>query len=472
MQRTHLRTTIALGTASASFALPAVAQVTPPPGEGPAITAPRITQAEIEVGAFTLDEIREHGLRIFATNFNDLDGYGDGPVDFVDPTIPGHRPTLQNNGTFLRVNGLDAQSCMECHSVGSSQTAPFTFAVGGVGGSNNNAIFQPTNIDVDDEAGNGFAAFDGRYINPPFLFGSGGVELLGKEMTAELQALKSVAEANPGVPVPLVTKGVSFGSIVLDPVTNELDLSGIEGIDEDLVVKPFGRKGEFASVRAFDVEALQFHMGMQPTEVVGDNVDGDGDGVANEILKGELSALHVFNTNLEPPVLEPGPQLVEAVGIFMQVGCAECHRPFLDTVTSTLTYSFPEVPEDPTQNVYMQKDLRTAPTSFTPVGPAGMRVILLSDLKRHYMGEDLAESFGSELDGEFITPRLWGIADTAPYLHDGRALTLTDAILMHGGEAQAARDNFAALSDADKVTLLEGLRKLRTPTDPAQDLLD
>ena len=51
------------------------------------------------------------------------------------------------------------------------------------------------------------------------------------------------------------------------------DTSGVKGIDADLVVRPFGRKGEFATTRAFDRAALQFHMGMQPVEVVGADTD-------------------------------------------------------------------------------------------------------------------------------------------------------------------------------------------------------
>ena len=72
---------------------------------------------------------------------------------------------------------------------------------------------------------------------------------------------------------------------------------------------------------------------------------------------------------------------------------------------------------------------------FRQVPDGGLRVELFSDLKRHDMGPELAESFGSDLDARFITARLWGVADTAPYLHDGRAHTLRDAIMMNGGEA-------------------------------------
>ncbi|HIG11812.1 MAG: di-heme oxidoredictase family protein [bacterium] len=458
-------------TGSVLLALTISASAQAPPGEGPALGTNRTTQADITGGGMTLLDIRKAGLKIFATPFNKLDGYGDGPENLADTTSPGGRPTLQNNGTFLRVNGLDAQNCQECHSVGSNATVPFTFAIGGVGGSNNNAIFQPTEIDVDDTLALGHSFFNGRYINPPFLFGSGGVELLGKEMTADLQVQKALAMSAPGTSVPLVSKGVSFGTISFSSVGVQ-DSTGIEGVDDDLVVKPFGRKGDNATVRQFDIGALQFHMGMQPSEAVGAGIDGDGDGVVDEILIGELSALHIFGTNLERPkaeVLTGAARLGSR--IFRQIGCSGCHVPNLTTLTTNLTYSQPEIHDDPLANVFYAADLAAGPAGFATTLGGGIKVPLFSDLKRHDMGLGLKETFGHPLDDQFVTARLWGIADTAPYMHDGRATTLTEAILLHGGEALAVRNSFDALSDIHKIAVLTFLRTLRTPTHPAQDLL-
>ena len=131
---------------------------------------------------------------------------------------------------------------------------------------------------------------------------------------------------------------------------------------------------------------------------------------------------------------------------------------------------FRKFPEDPDANVYYSVRLTRHPTSFDPVHGGGIEVPLFADLKRHDMGPDLAESTGGALDSFFTTARLWGVADTAPYLHDGRALTLTDAILFHGGEAQDARDDFDALSDNRKKKVLEFLRTLRTPRRVGGDL--
>lgn len=61
---------------------------------------------------------------------------------------------------------------------------------------------------------------------------------------------------------------------------------------------------------------------------------------------------------------------------------------------------------------------------------------------------------------EWRTPPLWGIAATAPYLHDGRAATLEDAILAHGGEAESAMVAYSALEYASQRELLDFLASL------------
>ena len=435
------------------------------PGETATLT-PRIQQSDL--AGMTAKEMIEHGRRIFSTPLTVMDGLGDGPMDPGDPTSFGGRPTIDDNGMFLRINGLDSQTCNECHSIVSNARRPPLLGIGGVGGVSTNAFFNVTGVDVADTRNNGFAEVDeGRFINPPFLFGSGGVEALGKEMTRDLQALKQQAMDNPNTVVPLVTKGVSFGVISYDGT--DFDYRAVEGIDDDLVVKPFGRKGEFATVRGFDVVALQFHLGMQAVELVGENVDADGDGVVNEITVGELSVLHVHNVTLPRPTHWLKTEAAqEGQQLFLDLECAKCHVPELRTEGRYLPVAFPEVDTDPTQNVYLEIDLAKKPPRFQRHGNGGVLVPLYSDLKRHDMGPGLAESAGFDLDPLFITARLWGVADTAPYLHDGRATTLTEAILYHGGEAQQARDNFDDLSDQGRIKVLTFLRSLKTPPSAAQ----
>ena len=455
------------------FALPATAQVTAQrtvPLDGAAVDGERVTQAAILAGELDLWMLRRKGLEMFSLPFNQADGYGDGPVNPVDPLAFGGRPTI--NGTWLRINGLDAQSCLECHAVLSNATVPPLFGVGGVGTIATSAMPGVTRIDAADEDGSGRAETDGRMINPPFLFGGGGVELVGKEMTRDLQALRQEAYENPGTPVRLVAKGIDFGELVVDAETGRLDASRVEGIDADLVVRPFGRKGEFHSLRAFDVAAMEFHFGMQPVEVVGEGVDGDGDGVYDEVLVGELSALHAFGASLERPFQVGGGRQDVRRGrrIFSEVGCAGCHTPSQDTESPLLGLAFPEDPADPSANVFLELDLENGTAGFRPNRDGGIRVPLFSDLKRHDMGPELAETTGSELDSLFLTPRLWGVADTAPYLHDGRALTLREAIELHGGEGAEAAAAFDLLPAAEQADLLRFLSSLRVPRQPARDL--
>lgn len=440
-------------------------------GEKPQLGV-RIEQAWVEAAG--IRAIRREGLRIFSTPFNRLDGLGDGPIDpLEDRTQKGNRPTLQNPDTpFLRSNGLDSQTCLECHGVSSTTSIPATSAVGGTAGFAASPFPDLTQLDGADLDANGVAEIDGRVINPPINFGSGGLTQLGKEMTVELQALKALALASPGAEIPLVAKGVHFGSLVCF-ADSSCDANDVEGVDEDLVVKPFGRKGEFATTRSFDVSAFQFHHGMQPIEVVGEGVDADGDGVIDEITVGELSAVSIFLEGLEPPAMRPRRLRGAAklgFDVFEEIGCADCHIPSLVTDTPLASFSFPQIDTDPFANVYRTLDLSEHGFEKDRDGP-GVVVPLFGDLKRHDMGDRLEESTGSPFSRYFTTARLWSVADTAPYLHDGRATTLSEAILFHDGEGAAASASFEALRDSERNALLAFLRTLRSPEHPNRELL-
>jgi len=63
-------------------------------------------------------------------------------------------------------------------------------------------------------------------------------------------------------------------------------------------------------------------------------------------------------------------------------------------------------------------------------------------------------------DRLFRTTPLWGAGRTAPYLHDGSAKTLADAVLAHDGEAAGAREAYAALSNDDQQALVVFLASL------------
>jgi len=72
---------------------------------------------------------------------------------------------------------------------------------------------------------------------------------------------------------------------------------------------------------------------------------------------------------------------------------------------------------------------------------------------------------------EWRTPPLWGVRDSAPYMHDGRAETLLEAIAMHEGEAAGTRDRFLNLSLADRHALIAFLGTLVAPPNVPQPAL-
>ena len=120
--------------------------------------------------------------------------------------------------------------------------------------------------------------------------------------------------------------------------------------------------------------------------------------------------------------------------VFTSIACAKCHVP----------------------------TLRTGPNATAAL--AHKEATLYSDLLLHDMGEGLADHrVDGSADGyEWRTAPLWGLRIMRDFLngdafllHDGRARSVEEAIRMHGGEAQAARDAFAALSASDRAALLD-----------------
>ena len=100
---------------------------------------------------------------------------------------------------------------------------------------------------------------------------------------------------------------------------------------------------------------------------------------------------------------------------------------------------------------------------------------IYSDLLLHRMGDESAGGAGyrgnaeprSDPSGpepsEWRTPPLWGVADSAPYMHDGRADTLEEAIRLHGGQGKEAASQFARLSPPGQQQLVAFLKTLRAP---------
>lgn len=147
--------------------------------------------------------------------------------------------------------------------------------------------------------------------------------------------------------------------------------------------------------------------------------------------------------------------------------------------------SLPRPVERVPQDAESQKSVRVGKSLFHSVGCADCHIPdvgnvrgLYSDLLLHDMGQQLEgggdyndrpidePSFDSgtgPLPAEWRTPPLWGVSRSAPYLHDGRAVSLSDAIQLHGGQGRRSAQRFLELTFDDQFRLLAFLNTLDTP---------
>jgi hypothetical protein len=420
----------------------------------------RITQAAIDRNRYSPAQLFDIGDFLFNHEFTVAEGWGNGLAG-LSPGGPNAAPNLRpvHKGRF---GGPDSNTCSRCHLQGGSD---------GAGDA-------PINMLQD---GDGVNVASALARNPRQVIGVGYLELLGQEMTRELQAEFEVARAvqqatGQAQTVALKTKGVGFGSITVRS-DGSLDSAALQGIDPDLVVKPLGWKGRVATNRRFVEGGFQVHLGMQTEPLIAahcaapmpdsvgsgsDCADPDGDGVKSELTEGQLTAAAVYVSLQQAPVRLPAAdaraQARQESGalLFRQIGCASCHVPTL--ILNDATHV--ERP-DLTTGVPLAFDLTVAgkPPQLAYNGDGVVPVELYSDLKRHDMGSGLADAhatFGTIPANLFMTPPLWGVAASGPYLHDGRTTYggssgLYNAIYQHGGEAAAAKAAFQALPNTNNA---------------------
>ncbi len=168
---------------------------------------------------------------------------------------------------------------------------------------------------------------------------------------------------------------------------------------------------------------------------------GDGDARVFEVDDIGLDLVTRYTRGLSVPARrDPGdPKVLRGKQVFYDTGCTACHRP------KFVTHVLPDQPE----------------LSFQLIWP-------YSDMLLHDMGPGLADDRpeGRATGREWRTAPLWGIGLTetvngeASYLHDGRARSLLEAILWHGGEAQPHRDRVIVLPPADRAALIRFLESL------------
>ena len=160
-----------------------------------------------------------------------------------------------------------------------------------------------------------------------------------------------------------------------------------------------------------------------------------------EITEVMLDSVTFYSRNLAVPARRDvdDPAVLRGKAQFYAAGCPACHQP------KFVTHRLKDQPEQ----------------SFQLIWP-------YSDFLLHDMGEGLADgrSEFAASGREWRTAPLWGIGLTRIvledefYLHDGRARSLSEAILWHGGEAEPAKERFRQLPPADRADLIRFLESL------------
>jgi cytochrome c553 len=367
--------------------------------------------------------------------------------------------------------------------------------------------------------GNVFTQPESR--DAPHLFGLGVQEMLADEITEDLRAIRDRAlerAAKKGKPVrvALLSKGIDYGWLTAHP-DGTVNTSQLEGIDPDLRVKPFFAEGSAISIRQFAAVAFKNEMGLEtpdpdllrasrgerivtpagmvldgaldkidPPPAVDRRADGDRDGVVNEIDPAVIDHLEFYLLNyFRPGSYQPDAQVAKAGRrLLHRTGCTACHVADLE-IERDRRVADVETVYDPamgglnglfstaTAQVSVVSDDPSLPPLMLPAeGPFVVRDIF-TDFKRHDLGPNFWErKFDGTLQREFMTEPLWGVATTAPYGHDGRSINLREVILRHGGEAEEARDAFAALSWRRQQPIIDFLETLVLfgPPDTASNL--
>lgn len=208
----------------------------------------------------------------------------------------------------------------------------------------------------------------------------------------------------------------------------------------------FGWKAQHASLLSFAADAYLNEMGVTnrffPLENAPngnaawierlDKLADPEDTVDPATGRGDIDALADFMRLLgPPPQLRLTPSAAAGGRLFERMKCAACHTPFMFTGASPI-----------------------AALAHKPVA-------LFSDLLLHDMGAlgDGIEQ-GAAKGREMRTPPLWGLRARGPFLHDGRAATIADAIGAHNGEGAPARDRYRRLSDAEQKHVLDFLNSI------------
>ncbi|MBL9129128.1 MAG: hypothetical protein JNL97_15870, partial [Verrucomicrobiales bacterium] len=316
-------------------------------------------------------QLLAHGRSLFEANWTPQEGGGRPLTKGNGNPLrdPSHPLVFPRN--FNRVSAPDANSCFGCHN------AP-------VSGGNGDIV---ANVFVTGQRFD-FATFDGTNRTPtvssvdesgkeatlqsiansratPGMFGAGYIEMLARQMTVELRAIRDTIQ--PGESKALTAKGIAFGTLSRR-ADGTWDTTAVEGIPApslasaaanqppSVTIRPFHQAGNVVSVREFSNNAFNHHHGIQTAERFGRSTDPDGDGYVEEMTRADVTAVSVFQATMAVPgrVIPNDPEVEAAVLIgeerFTSIGCARCHVPSLPLSEGGWIFTEPN-PFHPTNNL-------------------------------------------------------------------------------------------------------------------------
>jgi hypothetical protein len=450
----------------------------------------------------SLTTLLDFGKQLFTANWTIQEGQGPLAKGIGAPTLLSDLSSpLIFPRNFNRFSAPDANSCAGCHNVpipgGAGDIVANVFVLG--------QRFDSITMDHSDtivtrgaldENGNFVTALnfaDSRAT--PGMFGSGYLELLAREITADLRAIES--GIRPGQSAPLVSKGISFGRLARN-ADGVWDTSRVTGLPPQaltssgannppsLILQPWHQVGNVVSVRQFTTNAFNHHHGMQAEERVGAGLDQDGDGFVNELTRADITAAVLFQAAMAVPgrVIPDDPVLQAAIlkgeMLFPKIGCTTCHIPSLPLNNWMYTEPNPYNPAGnlrPGDAAMFTMDLtdRILPRPrLTPINGV-IQVPAYTDFKLHDICSgpndpnveaiDQNQPAGSQAffagNQYFLTKRLWSVGSSPNHFHHGKFTTIRESIMAHVGEAESSMANFASLRAYDQGSIIEFLKTLK-----------
>ena len=199
----------------------------------------------------------------------------------------------------------------------------------------------------------------------------------------------------------------------------------------------FGWKASVASLHEFTLQACSSELGLEVPGFARAAPPWKSDYKAPgiDLTREQCDTLTRFVASLPRPGVRPADSTEQAGAIergrqlFTSVGCAVCHRPKLGDV----------------DGIYSDLLLHDMGSQLSDSGSYTV-------LEPEIASKDKSKQPRAANEREWRTPPLWGLRDSAPYLHDGRAATVADAVALHGGEGLAAARAYKRLSETGART--------------------